>query len=246
VRLQDRVAIITGAAQGQGAAEARLFVAEGASVVLTDVEDGLGRAVAAELGERARFVHHDVSSEDDWARVVAEATDAFGGIDVLVNNAAMHRLCPVRDEQLDSFLRVLAVNLGGVFLGIRSVVPSMEARGGGSIVNISSIAGLVGLEAHGAYGSAKWGVRWLTKVAALELGSVGIRVNSVHPGAIDTRMLPPDVDGLGDARFAGVPIPRAGRPEEVAELVLFLASTASSYLTGSEIAVDGGYVAGPR
>jgi 3alpha(or 20beta)-hydroxysteroid dehydrogenase len=246
MRLQDRVAIVTGAARGQGAAEARLFVAEGASVVLTDVDDEPGEAVAAELGERARYVHHDVSSEDDWARVVDAATSAFGGIDVLVNNAAVHRLKPVRDEDLATFLRVVSVNLGGVFLGIRSVAGPMEARGGGSIVNISSIAGLVGLEGHAAYGSAKWGVRGLTKIAAMELGAAGIRVNSVHPGPIDTRMLPPDVDGLGDARFAGVPIPRAGRPEEVAELVLFLASGASSYLTGAEIVVDGGYVAGPR
>ena len=244
-RLDGKVAIVTGAARGQGEAEARLFAAEGARVVLTDVLDDAGHAVADDIGDSARFVHHDVSREADWEAVMATATGDFGRLDVLVNNAAVHWVRAIEKETLEGFERILAVDLIGPFLGVRAAIAPMRAGGGGSIVNISSTAGLAGLYGHGAYGAAKWGVRGLTKTAAVELGVHGIRVNSVHPGPIETDMLPPDRQGLGDLRFAHLPIGRAGQPGEVAELVLFLASDASSYVSGGEFTVDGGMMAGP-
>jgi 3alpha(or 20beta)-hydroxysteroid dehydrogenase len=244
-RLTGKVAIITGAARGQGEAEARLFVGEGAAVVLTDVLHERGRAVAEDLGAAAAFVPHDVSSQDAWNAVVATALETFGHVDVLINNAAIHWLRSIEDETLDEFHRLLAINLAGTFLGIKAVIDPMRAGGGGSIVNISSAAGMVGYALHGAYASAKWGVRGLTKVAAIELGPHGIRVNSVHPGPINTDMLPADRAGLGDRRWANIPLRRCGEPSEVAELALFLASDASSYISGGEFTVDGGSLAGP-
>jgi 3alpha(or 20beta)-hydroxysteroid dehydrogenase len=244
-RLAGKVAIITGGAKGQGEAEGRLFVAEGASVVLTDVLEERGRAVADELGAAARFVRHDVSSKDDWDAVVAAALESFGHVDVLVNNAAIHWLRSIEDETIEDFQRLLSINLAGTFLGIKAAIAPMRAAGGGSIVNISSAAGLVGYAWHGSYASAKWGVRGLTKVAAIELGPDGIRVNSVHPGPIKTDMLPADRSGLGEKRFSHIPLRRSGEPSEVAELVLFLASDASSYISGGEFTVDGGSLAGP-
>jgi 3alpha(or 20beta)-hydroxysteroid dehydrogenase len=244
-RLSGKVVIVTGAARGQGEAEARLFVREGASVVLTDLLEERGKAVADELGAAAVFVPHDVSSPEDWDRVVATALDAFGHLDVLVNNAAIHWLRSIEDENLEDFQRLLGINLAGTFLGIKAVIAPMRAAGGGSIVNISSAAGLVGYARHGAYAAAKWGVRGLTRVAAIELGPDGIRVNSVHPGPINTDMLPPDRAGLGERRWATIPLRRSGEPSEVAELVLFLASDASSYISGGEFTVDGGSLAGP-
>ena len=244
-RLTGKVAIITGAAKGQGEAEARLFAGEGASVVLTDVLEQRGRAVADELGAAAVFIRHDVSSRDDWDAAVTTALDAFGRVDVLINNAAIHWLRSIEDETLEDFQRLIAINLAGTFLGIKAVIAPMRAAGGGSIVNISSAAGMVGYAWHGAYASAKWGVRGLTKVAAIELGPHGIRVNSVHPGPINTDMLPADRAGLGDRRFAHIPLRRCGEPSEVAELALFLASDASSYISGGEFTVDGGSLAGP-
>ena len=244
-RLTGKVAIITGAARGQGEAEARLFVDEGASVVLTDVLEEPGRAVADALGSAAVFVPHDVSSPEGWDAVVATALATFGHVDVLVNNAAIHWLRSIEDESLEDFQRLLGINLAGTFLGIKADIAPMRAAGGGSIVNISSAAGLVGYALHGTYASAKWGVRGLTKVAAIELGPSGIRVNSVHPGPINTDMLPADRAGLGDRRFAHIPLRRCGEPSEVAELALFLASDASSYISGGEFTVDGGSLAGP-
>ncbi len=244
-RLAGKVAVISGAAKGQGEAEARLFVAEGASVVITDVLEEQGRAVARALGDAARFVRHDVASKDDWGTVVSTAVDAFGRVDVLINNAAIHWLRSIEDETIEEFQRLLSINLAGTFLGIKAVIAPMRAGGGGSIVNISSAAGLVGYAWHGAYASAKWGVRGLSRVAAIELGPSGIRVNSVHPGPINTDMLGPDRAGLGDKRFSHIPLRRVGEPVEVAELVLFLASDASSYISGGEFTVDGGSLAGP-
>jgi len=244
-RLNGKVAIITGAARGQGEAEARLFCAEGARVVLTDVLVEAGEAVAAELGTVARFVTHDVASEDAWRRVIDTTLDSFGRLDVLVNNAAVHWLRPIEDETLQEFQRIIAINLVGTFLGIRSAIAPMRAAGGGSIVNISSTAGLTGYPSHGAYGATKWGVRGLTRTAAVELGQHGIRVNSVHPGPIETAMLPPDRTGNPDRFAATIPLGRAGRAEEVAELVAFLASDAASYISGGEFRVDGGSLAGP-
>ncbi|MFF2777302.1 glucose 1-dehydrogenase [Streptomyces sp. NPDC058052] len=240
VDLTGKVALITGAARGMGEAEARLFTALGARVVLTDVREAEGEGTAASLGPAARFVRHDVTDPASWDAAVAAAVDAFGRLDVLVNNAAVHSTAPIVDEdpaRLDTLLRV---NLAGPFLGIRAAAPAMRESGGGSIVNISSQAGLQGIWGHGAYGAAKWGLRGLTKTAALELGPDGIRVNSVHPGAIATAM----TAHLGTARHPGAPLGRVGEPEEVARLVAFLASDESSYLSGAELAVDGGASAG--
>ncbi len=240
-RLKNKVAVITGAARGQGEAEARLFVAEGANVVLTDVLTAEVEAVAADLGDAAVAVTHDVSDVAAWAQVVTTAGDRFGGIDVLVNNAGIHWIRALVDEDPVALERLLRVNLVGPYVGMQAVVPAMEARGGGSIVNISSFAGLSGAWGHSAYGASKWGLRGITKTAAIELGPLGIRVNSVHPGPIDTAMLPVPADA---PMFTAYPLGRAGTAEEVAEAVLFLASDASSYLTGAELAVDGGLAAG--
>jgi len=244
-RLEGKVAIITGAAKGQGEAEARLFAREGASVVLTDVLRERGEAVAADIGEHALFLAHDVSNEQDWQRVMTAATERFGGLDILVNNAAIHWVRPIEEEDWGEFQRLLSINLGGAFLGTRAAIAPMRSRGGGSIVNISSTAGLVGFTGHGTYGAAKWGVRGFTKVAAIELGKHGIRVNSVHPGPIRTDMLPGGPSDVDPARWRNLPLGRSGAPEEVAELVLFLASDAASFISGGEFTVDGGSLAGP-
>jgi 3alpha(or 20beta)-hydroxysteroid dehydrogenase len=244
-RLAGAVAIISGAARGQGEAEARRFVAEGAKVVLGDVLDAEGEAVAASLGDAAAYQHLDVTSAEDWAAAVVRA-ERFGPLTVLVNNAAVHWTKPIEFESVDALRRILDINLIGVFLGIQAVIGPMRAAGGGSIVNISSSAGLTGLAYHGAYGSTKWAVRGLTKTAAVELGPDGIRVNSVHPGPIKTAMLPPVRGGAdADTRFAHLPLGRAGEVDEVADLVLFLASSMSSYMTGTEFVIDGGSNAGP-
>ena len=238
-RLQDKVCLITGAARGQGAAEARLFAAEGARVWLTDVRDAEGGALASEIGGEYR--HLDVSGARAWESVVAEVVDASGRIDVLVNNAAIFhakRLCETGPEDFEA---VMAVNCTGVFLGMRAVAPVMIEAGRGSIVNISSIAGLVGARSAFAYSASKWAVRGMTKSAALDLGRRGIRVNSIYPGFIETDMLH-QVSGYTDdgsmARL--VPLGRVGEAEEVARLVLFVASDECSYSTGGEFIVDGG------
>ncbi|MCU1395959.1 MAG: 3-alpha-hydroxysteroid dehydrogenase [Ilumatobacteraceae bacterium] len=243
--LTGRIAVITGGARGMGASHARRFVAEGASVVITDVGDAGGLALAAELGEAAHFVHHDVSSEDDWANVITTTVKHFGGLDILVNNAGIHWVRPLEDETVAAFRQAFEVNLLGTFLGIRSAVAPMRSRGGGSIINVSSLAGTTGQGWHAAYGASKWGVRGLSRVAANELGHDGIRVNTVLPGAIETDMLPPDRGGLGSNRFAHLPLGRSGLPAEISSLVLFLASDESSYISGGEFAIDGGSSSGP-
>ena len=236
-RLEGKVAIVTGAARGQGEAEARLFAAEGASVVMTDVLEDQLVAVAKELGDHAIPLRHDVANEDDWAAVVNTATSEFGKVDVLVNNAAIHHIIPIENETREAFERILQVNLIGTFLGMQAVLDPMRANGGGSIVNISSLAGIRGFYGHGAYGASKWGVTGLTKTAAIEFGPSDIRVNSIHPGTIDTAMLP---GGPTAGRFDTHPIGRVGEPREVAELALFRASDASAYITGTEMVIDGG------
>jgi 3alpha(or 20beta)-hydroxysteroid dehydrogenase len=241
-RFEGKVALVTGAARGQGEEEARRFVAEGAQVVITDVLDAELDVVAKELGDAALALHHDVSSESEWADVVTAAVDRFGQLDVLVNNAAIHHIRPIEHERVADFERVLAVNLTGTFLGIRSVIEPMRAGGGGSIVNISSLAGLQGYFGHAAYSASKCGVIGVTKSAAIELGPTGIRVNSIHPGAIDTAMLPGGADGEG--RFDHVPLQRVGTVAEIADLVLFLASDDAGYVTGSQLTIDGGLLAG--
>jgi 3alpha(or 20beta)-hydroxysteroid dehydrogenase len=241
--LDRKVAIITGAARGQGAAAARLFVAEGARVVIGDVLDDLGKELAESLGAAAIYRHLDVSSEDDWRAVVDETVDTLGGVDVLVNNAGILRFAALPDMPLADYMRIVNINQVGTFLGMRSVSKPMIAAGGGSIVNISSIEGLAGMPYLTAYTSTKFAIRGMTKVAALELGPNGIRVNSVHPGMIETDMVK-DAAGGHDIDLSPaakrIPLRRMGKSEDIAEVVLFLASDRSSYVTGAELAADGG------
>jgi 3alpha(or 20beta)-hydroxysteroid dehydrogenase len=245
-RLKGKVAIITGGARGMGAATSRLFVEEGAKVAIADVLDADGAALAAELGDAARFYRHDVTSEDGWAELVRKVEAELGAIDILVNNAGILLFRTLLDTSLADYEKVLKVNLTGEFLGIKAVAPGMIARGKGAIVNISSVDGMKGANGLAAYSSSKWGVRGLTRVAALELGHRGIRVNSVHPGGVDTVMTNHDGSTREkvNERFGNVPLQRVGAPEEVARATLFLASDDASYLAGAEIAVDGGMLTG--
>jgi 3alpha(or 20beta)-hydroxysteroid dehydrogenase len=244
VTFTDKVVIVTGAARGQGEIEARLFAERGAAVVLTDVLEDEGRAVAESIGDAARFVAHDISEASAWQTVLAAAESDFGGVDVLVNNAGIYWVRMLVDETADSLAKMLRINLIGAALGIQAVTEPMRHRGGGSIVNISSTAGVMGYPGHVAYGSAKWGLRGLTRVAALELSDFKIRVNCVLPGAVDTEMSWRNGMEAGDGKLPGVPLRRVGLTEEVAEVVAFLASDASSYVTGSEYIIDGGASAG--
>ncbi|MEU7032316.1 glucose 1-dehydrogenase [Streptomyces sp. NPDC046237] len=239
--LSGKVVVVTGAARGQGAAEARLLAAADARVVCTDVREEEGRAVAAELGDAGLFVRHDVTSAEGWREVATAAVGAYGRIDALVNNAGLWRTAPVESETYESFELLLRVNLLGPFLGIQAVVPALREAGGGSIVNVSSTAGLVGVPGHAAYGSAKFGLRGLTRSSALDLARYGIRVNSVHPGAVDTPMTAAVAAGKD---WSHVPLGRMGRAEEVGGLIAFLVSDASSYVTGAEFTVDGGLTTG--
>lgn len=245
-RLNGKVALISGAARGQGEAEARRFVAEGARVVLGDVLEPECRAVVESLGEAARGLRLDVTQEEDWARAVATAQGAFGRLDVLVNNAGIVRTGFLEETSLADYRAVIDVNQVGTFLGMRAVVPAMRESGGGSIINISSNAGIEGVQGVIGYVASKWAIRGMTKTAALELGRYGIRVNSVHPGGVATPMIgADDFDSVDqDAVWSAQPIPRVGQPEEIANLVLFLASDESSYSTGSEFVADGGGLAG--
>ncbi|MER5226049.1 SDR family NAD(P)-dependent oxidoreductase [Streptomyces flaveus] len=252
-KLDGRVVLITGAARGQGEQEARLFVAEGAEVVIGDVLDDQGEALVKELG--ARYVHLDVSREADWQSAVAAAKEAYGRIDGLVNNAGILRFNELVSTPLEEFQQIVQVNQVGVFLGIKTVAPEIEAAGGGTIVNTASYAGVTGMAYVGAYAATKHAIVGLTRVAALELAGKGIRVNAVCPGAIDTAMsnpaqLDPDADtekaaeGIDRLYRKLVPLGRVGQPEEVARLVLFLSGDDSSYITGQPFVIDGGWLAG--
>jgi 3alpha(or 20beta)-hydroxysteroid dehydrogenase len=250
-RLDGKVALISGAARGMGKAEALLFAAEGAKVAVCDVRDDEGRAVADGIGSAALFVHLDVTQEGDWAAAVAAAERDFGRLDVLVNNAGIGEGAALTEMTLASYRRVTEVNQTGVFLGMRAAVEPMTRAGGGSIVNISSIDGMIGMDLCLAYVASKWAVRGMTKTAARELAARGIRVNSIHPGFIHTHLAVEDesqlasVHALLDAHTARLaPMGRTGRPEEIARLALFLASDESSYSTGSEFVADGGLIAG--
>ncbi|HYD10969.1 MAG TPA: glucose 1-dehydrogenase [Acidimicrobiales bacterium] len=245
-RLEGKVALISGGARGQGEAEARLFVAEGARVVITDVLDAEGELVAKDLGDSALYLHHDVTDEQAWQATVDKAIDRFGGIDVLVNNAGIFTVAPSATMSLDDYRRVIDVNQVGVFLGMKAVSSHMAARAAGSIINISSVAGLQGSAGTVAYTASKFAVRGMTKVVAKELAPFGVRVNSVHPGIIDTPML------HGFAAFGAdavervterIPMGKTASADDVANVVLFLASDDSSYCTGAEFVVDGGMTA---
>jgi 3alpha(or 20beta)-hydroxysteroid dehydrogenase len=245
MRLRGKVALITGAARGQGAAAARRFVAEGADVVLTDVLDDEGAALATELGGKASYKSLDVGDETAWAAVADEIRERFGRLDVLVNNAGMLHFSAIADTTLADYERIVRVNQIGTFLGMRMAVPLMKDAGG-SIINISSVEGLGGMPFLVAYASTKFAIRGMTKVAAMELGQHGIRVNSVHPGAVDTAMVATALGGMAvDMAPIGakVPLGRVAKPDEVANMVLFLASDESSYSTGAEFVVDGGATA---
>jgi 3alpha(or 20beta)-hydroxysteroid dehydrogenase len=238
-RLTGKVALVSGGARGMGAAHARAMVAEGAKVVLGDILDDEGGVVAKELGDSARYVHLDVTRPDDWDAAVATAISDFGGLHVLVNNAGIINVGTIEDYALSEWHRILDINLTGVFLGIRAAVKPMKEAGRGSIINISSIEGMAGTIACHGYTATKFAVRGLTKSAALELGPSGIRVNSIHPGLIKTPM----TDWVPDDIFQTA-LGRVGQPEEVSNLVIYLASDDSSFSTGSEFVVDGGCTAG--
>ena len=240
-RLAEKVALITGGARGQGADEARLFRAEGAAVFITDVLEAEGRQVAAEIG--ATFILHDVTSGAGWKAVVDTMLAAHGRIDVLVNNAGVFKIGRMLDCTDEDYDRIMAINQKGVFLGMRAVAPVMCEAKRGSIVNISSLAGLEGTSGAFAYTASKWAVRGMSKAAAQELGRFGVRVNSVHPGFIDTEMMHQTqaaVAGKMDKALRMVPLGRTATAMEVANLVLFLASDESSYCTAGEFTVDGG------
>jgi 3alpha(or 20beta)-hydroxysteroid dehydrogenase len=243
-RLDGKVALITGGAGGQGTAESRRFVEEGARVAIGDVADDAGKALADELGDAAAFVHLDVTSEDDWAAAIQSVEREFGKLDVLVNNAGILKFSPLAEMALADYMQVISVNQVGTFLGMRAAVEPMKRAGGGAIVNISSIEGLFGGPFLVAYTASKFAVRGMTKVAAVELGQHGIRVNSIHPGAVETNMVGdiPGVDMAAMAKFLSPAIPagRLATADDVANLCLFLASDESAYCSGSEFVVDGG------
>ncbi|RFU42251.1 SDR family oxidoreductase [Actinomadura logoneensis] len=248
-RLDGKVAIVTGGARGMGKSHVRRFVDEGARVVFGDVLDDLGAKLAADLGDAVRFVRMDVTSPDDWATAVRTAVESFGGLHVLVNNAGILKHKTIEEMTLDEARAIIEVNLLGQWQGVKAVTAAMRESGGGSIVNVSSTEGFIGASGLAAYSASKFGVRGLTKAAARELGRYGIRVNSIHPGAIVTGMsMQQDVidatAARADALIEGLPLGRLGNSREVSGLVVYLASDESSYCTGSEVLVDGGLVTG--
>ena len=244
-RLDGKVALISGAARGQGEAEARRFVAEGAKVVIGDVLEDEGEAVAHDLGDSASFVKLDVTSEEAWQEAVASTVDAYGGLHVLVNNAGvLGAFTPIVKSTVEHFMTVLSINLLGTFIGIKTAAPALRDSGGGSIVNISSTAGMWGVPFAADYTASKFGVRGLTKTAALELGHDGIRVNSVHPGGVLTEMVKAVGDDGQSDYYRKLPAGRIGTVDDIANLVVFLASDESAYCTGTEFLIDGGMQAG--
>ena len=249
MRLENKVAFVSGVARGMGAAEAKLFAQEGAKVVIGDVLDEDGRKTEAEineLGGECLFVHLDVSSEESWTSAIADTVKRFGKLDILVNNAGVVSRVKVEDITVAEWDRVMDINAKGVFLGTKAAIPEMRKAGGGSIVNISSISGIAGQSYVSAvYNASKGAVRIFTKSTAIQYASEGIRANSIHPGPIDTPMT---ADRLGDPvaeaeSIARIPIGRTGKPDDVAYGVLYLASDESSFVTGSELVIDGGYLA---
>lgn len=248
-RLQGKVAFVSGGARGMGASEAQLFVEEGAKVVISDVLDEVGEQTARRIspdGSACRYVHHDVTSEADWAKAFAFAVEAFGQVDILVNNAGIFERGSVMDTSLEAYMRTININQVGVFLGMKTAAPHMVSRQTGSIINISSVAGIDGTPGFLAYGASKWAVRGMTRGVAKELAPFGVRVNSIHPGIIDTPMLQTfDAAGEGvrEAVRTRIPLGYEAEPIHVARLALYLASDDSAYSTGSEFKVDGGWSA---
>jgi 3alpha(or 20beta)-hydroxysteroid dehydrogenase len=248
-RLDGTVAIVTGGAGGQGAAESRLLAELGAKVLIGDIDDEAGRRLAVDLGDAALYAHLDVRSEEEWRSALQAATAAFGAVNALVNNAGISLPPkPILKTSVEEYRSVIEVNQIGAYTGIHVVAPAIIAAGGGSIVNVSSVNGFVGGWGIAGYASSKFALRGLTRVAAIELARKGVRVNSIHPGPIDTPMLrgglPPGTDPVV-AMAGAVPAGRVGRPEEVAAMVAFLISADASYCYGAEIALDGGFLAGP-
>ena len=248
MRLEGKVALISGGARGMGAAEARLFASEGAKVVLGDVLESEGQQVEAEIAEaggEAVFVHLDVTSEDDWQQAVDTAIERYGGLHILVNNAGIWNGGNVETQTIDGWDRIMDINAKGVFLGTRAAIPAMRESGSGSIVNISSVAGIIGSIGATAYNASKGAVRLLTKSTAVQYAAEGIRCNSVHPGPIETQMIRevyPDKE-TRNSRVSAIPMGRMGEMDDVAKGVLFLASDEASYMTGSELVIDGGATA---
>lgn len=242
-RFENKVVLVTGAARGQGEVDARLFHAEGARVVVADVLDDDTARLVDELGSNALAVHLDVSDPQQWAAAVASAIARFGRIDVLINNAGILRWGRIEDMSVEEYMQVIQVNQTGCWLGMKAVLPALKASGGGAIVNISSAAGIMAIGGASAYTASKFAVRGMSKCAALEFGRYGIRVNSVHPGGIDTPMVHTPDREL-NAAYQHQPIARIGTAQEVARLVAFLASDEASYCTGGEFAIDGGMLAG--
>lgn len=245
-KLDGKVALVTGSARGQGEAVVRLFASEGASVVIADVLDHLGEAVAHNLGPDALFLHLDVAEPGDWDRAMDAISDRFGRLDILVNNAGIQRMGLIESQPVDDYMEVIRVNQLGCWLGMRAAIPLLKAAGGGSIVNTSSVAGLTGGPATAAYTASKFAIRGMTKCAAIELGRSNIRANSLHPGGVNTPMW--DVPGIDDPAqadflWAHQPIPRIGEPDEVAKMALFIVADAT-YSTGAEFVMDGGQMAG--
>ncbi len=245
-RLDGKVALISGAARGMGQAEADLFAQEGAKVVLADVLDDLGRQAAQDIvrqGGEAYYVHLDVTLESDWQRAVETAEQTYGQLSILINNAGIVRMAPLDETSLEAWHEVINVNQTGVFLGMKHAIPAMRRAGGGSIINISSVAGLVGLPNIPAYQASKGAVRLLTKNAAVQYAQDNIRVNSIHPGRIETPMTAPLASERREMVINLTPLRRDGKPREVAYGALFLASDEASYVTGAELVIDGGFTA---
>jgi NAD(P)-dependent dehydrogenase (short-subunit alcohol dehydrogenase family) len=246
MRLENKVAIISGGSRGMGAVEAELFVQQGAKVLVGDVRDDEGRALAEKIGADAVYAHLDVTSEDDWAAAVKKATNRYGKLDILVNNAGVSARGTIEETTVEDWDRVMGINAKGVFLGTRAAIPEMRKAGGGSIVNISSQLGLVGMaESSPQYQSSKGAVRIFTKSAAIQYAPEGIRVNSVHPGPIVTPMTEARRSDLAmqQVMVTRIPLGRYGESEDVAYGVLYLASDESSFVTGGELVIDGGWTA---
>ncbi len=249
MRLQDKVALISGGARGQGAVEAKLFAREGAKVVIGDILEDEGRRVEAEINEtggECLFLTLDVVNEGHWQDAVQAAVQRFGKLDILVNNAGIFKLANIEETSAELWDEIMDVNAKGVFLGTKFAIPEMRKAGGGSIINISSVAGLIGTRYSAAYGASKGAVRLLTKSTAIQYAKENIRANSIHPGVIETPMTAPNLLADEQARQSSIsrhPLGRLGQPEDVAYGALFLASDESSFMTGSELVIDGGLTA---